>query len=210
MTQPFLRLLVYLYNVVQKVYTLETVGYHKEESMDENAQQTDTTTSKPGGMSPMIIVGVIAVLVLVGGFALFSGKSQTADTAPTPESATNTLGSESLTQPEESATSLEGTSATPDTAMGEEQTIEMEAGAFYYSVKEIRVKKGETVTIHMTAKDMMHDFTIDELGVKSETIKTGESTTFTFAPDQVGEFEYYCAIGQHRKNGQVGKIIVTE
>jgi plastocyanin len=62
----------------------------------------------------------------------------------------------------------------------------------------------------MTAKDMMHDLNIDELGVDGDVVKAGESTTITFTADTVGEFEYYCSVGQHRKNGQVGKLIVTE
>jgi len=29
-----------------------------------------------------------------------------------------------------------------------------------------------------------------------------------FTADTPGEFEYYCSVGQHRANGQVGKLIV--
>ena len=57
---------------------------------------------------------------------------------------------------------------------------------------------------------MMHDFNIDELGVDGPVIKAGETTTIDFVADQVGEFEYYCSVVQHRANGQVGMLIVEE
>ena len=62
----------------------------------------------------------------------------------------------------------------------------------------------------MTAADMEHNFSLDEFAVESEVVAEGESTTIEFLADQVGEFEYYCNIGQHRQNGQVGTLIVEE
>ena len=88
------------------------------------------------------------------------------------------------------------------------KTIAIEAGSFYYNPREIRVKKGEKIKIVLTSKDMMHDFTIDELNVKSPLTKAGETSTVEFVADKNGEFEYYCSVAQHRKMGQVGKIIV--
>jgi plastocyanin len=55
---------------------------------------------------------------------------------------------------------------------------------------------------------MVHDFNIDELNVHSPMTKNGESNTVEFTADKVGVFEFYCSVGQHRKNGQVGKITV--
>jgi heme/copper-type cytochrome/quinol oxidase subunit 2 len=86
----------------------------------------------------------------------------------------------------------------------------MEAGSFYYSPNEIRVKKGETVKIVMKSVDMMHDFNIDELDVKLPITKSGETNSVEFTADTVGEFEFYCSVGQHRANGQVGTLIVEE
>lgn len=55
---------------------------------------------------------------------------------------------------------------------------------------------------------MMHDFNIDELGVKVPITKSGSSAFVDFTPDKTGTFEYYCSVGSHRANGQVGKITV--
>lgn len=88
------------------------------------------------------------------------------------------------------------------------RTITMEAGSFYYTPNVIKVKKGETVRIVLNSVDMMHDFTIDELGVTSEAVKGGESDTIEFVASEAGAFEYYCSVGEHRANGQVGTLIV--
>lgn len=115
---------------------------------------------------------------------------------------------EEIGQPSEANQEQAQTQAEARSPQAEVKEITMDAGAFYYSVKEIKVKKGEKVKIVMTSKDMMHDFNIDELNVKLPITKSGETNTVEFTADKVGTFEYYCSVGQHRKMGQVGKIIV--
>lgn len=94
--------------------------------------------------------------------------------------------------------------------MTEENSFALEAGSFYYKPSVITVKKGETVKIVLNSVDMMHDFVIDELNVRTEIIKSGESGEVTFTPTVAGEFEFYCSVGEHRANGMVGTLIVTE
>jgi uncharacterized cupredoxin-like copper-binding protein len=55
---------------------------------------------------------------------------------------------------------------------------------------------------------MMHNFRLDEFNVQSNTVEPGETATVEFLADQIGEFEFYCEIAQHRANGQVGTLIV--
>jgi heme/copper-type cytochrome/quinol oxidase subunit 2 len=89
-------------------------------------------------------------------------------------------------------------------------TIEIEAGSFYYKPSVLKLKKGEKVTLKLNSVSMMHDFNIDELSLKIPVTKSGDVASVEFTPTEVGEFEYYCSIGQHRANGQVGKLIVVE
>lgn len=163
--------------------------------MDETAQMA--TPEKKGGMNMVLVVAAIAV-VLIGGFMLFN--------RPTNEPATDTAPVET-TQP---AVTDSTESADPATTAGDVITIDMEAGSFYFTPNEIRVKKGQTVRINLTAKDMMHDFNIDELDVDGPVVEAGESTTVEFTASEVGSFEFYCSVGQHRANGQVGTLIVEE
>lgn len=88
------------------------------------------------------------------------------------------------------------------------RTVEVEAGSFYYKPNLIRVQKGEKVKIVMNSVDMMHDFNIDELNVKVPVTKSGATATAEFTASEAGTFEFYCSVGQHRANGQVGTLIV--
>ncbi len=88
------------------------------------------------------------------------------------------------------------------------QTIEVEGGSFYFKPNEIRVKKGQPVTVKLKSVDMMHDFVIDELNVKSATIPGGQTTSVTFTPNTTGKFEFYCSVGKHRQMGMKGTLIV--
>ncbi len=178
-----------------------------------NTQQPTTNQSS---FNPMIIVAIVAIVAIAGIAYMMSRKDA-------PESA-NTIQQEQVTQAPvgdamenkamEADKKTEGMmEAKPSTAAAMEEstdvkTINVEAGAFYYKPAEIRVKKGEKVKIVMTSKDMMHDFLIDELGVKLPITKSGETNSVEFTPDKTGTFEYYCSVGQHRTQGQVGKIIV--
>lgn len=84
----------------------------------------------------------------------------------------------------------------------------VEGGMYYFDPKEIRVKKGDTVKIILTNTEGMHDFVLDEFGVKTKTIKAGETDSVTFVADKMGTFEYYCSVGTHRAMGMKGNLIV--
>jgi nitrosocyanin len=159
--------------------------------MDENTQNTAPANKSNMGM----IVGVVVVVALLAlGYMLLKGnKTSTAPAATT------------TTQP----TTAPSTAPTT-TAMEDVKTVEMEAGSFYYKPNTITVKKGEKVKIVMHAVSMLHNFNIDELNVSMPIVKNGDTGTVEFTADKVGSFEYYCSVGQHRQNGQVGTLTVTE
>lgn len=79
-----------------------------------------------------------------------------------------------------------------------------------YDVKEITVKKGDTVTINFESTDGFHDWVIDEFDAKTSKVQPGVPTSVTFVADKAGTFEYYCSVGSHRMHGMVGKLIVQE
>lgn len=177
------------------------------EDMSETPSNSSTDANK---MNPVIIGIIVLVVALIGFYALKTSGSQ--NSATTEDDA---LVAEPTMTP--TTGTVEETQPADDTVMTEEtvsedgiRTINMEAGSFYYTPNEIRVKKGETVKIVMKSVDMMHDFNIDELDVKLPITKSGETSTVEFTADTVGEFEYYCSVGQHRANGQVGRLIVEE
>lgn len=147
-------------------------------------------------LNPMLIGGVI-IAVLVIGAVVVLGTSRGNKPTETP---TRNTAPQATTGGEESMTE-EG-------AMMAENMIEVEGGSFYFEPNEIRVKAGEPVTIKLNSVDMVHDFVIDELNVRTETIQGGNSGTVTFTPTEPGEYEFYCSVGNHRAKGMVGTLIV--
>jgi nitrosocyanin len=171
---------------------------------------------RQGSKTNLVIVGVL-VLLLIGGIGVLAfnqkNTAMNADTmsAPTPRA---TVPAGSPTDEDagliDAGMAVDGSTGAAEKMQVAARTIEVEAGAFYYKPASITVKKGEKVTVVMKSKDMMHDFVVDELGIQAPVAKAGETVTFDFTADTVGTFEYYCSVGQHRKSGQVGTLIVTE
>lgn len=77
----------------------------------------------------------------------------------------------------------------------------------WYSLKEMRVKKGDTVRLKATTTKGAHDFSLDEFGIKRE-LPLNEEVIIEFVADKTGEFTYYCSKTGHRAKGQFGKLIV--
>lgn len=180
-----------------------------EEQTMPQAPKSNTT--------PLLILAAVVILALVG-VGLVKGRSKTTEPAVTPATESTTSAAPAMTDETESTTSTSPAAMTspaastkPGTSMtadSEVKIVEVEAGSFYYKPNEIRVKKGQKVRIVLKSVSMMHDFNVDELNVHSPITKNGETSQTEFTANKTGTFEYYCSVGQHRKLGQVGKLIV--
>lgn len=168
--------------------------------MEENT--TTTANPAPKNNMPLIIGAVVALVVIGGGIFAFTANKNATKTAGETEMKAE------MSPTQAAPTAGDAMTASPSTTMGDEQTITMEAGAFYFKPAVITAKKGQKVKIVFNSKDMVHNFNVDELGVKGPTVKSGDTSTFEFTPEKTGTFEYYCSIGQHRAKGQVGKITI--
>lgn len=179
--------------------------------MTEEMSQTSETQGGSKGMNPMVI-GIVVLIIALGGFyALKTMGNQ--------DSATTDMDAETM-EMDETANPAGETRLNNDElgdeapAQGETVTeegvrvISMEGGSFYYAPNEIRAKVGETIRVEMESVDMMHDFVIDELNVKSEVAPAGETAVVEFTVTEAGEYEFYCSVGKHRENGMVGTLIV--
>ncbi len=93
---------------------------------------------------------------------------------------------------------------------GVTKKFELVAANFSYSLKEIKVKKGDKVGINLKVSDGFHDLVIDEMKARTAKVSAGQITSVVFTADKVGTFEYYCSVGDHRAQGMVGKIVVEE
>lgn len=72
----------------------------------------------------------------------------------------------------------------------------------------ITVKPGDTITI-TNEGFAQHDFAVDELGVNSELLNNGSTTTITIPEDaEPGDYEFYCTVVGHKEQGMVGTLTV--
>ena len=81
---------------------------------------------------------------------------------------------------------------------------------FEYDIKQIKVKKGDTVTINFKSDKGFHDWVVDEFDAATERVNEGGTTSVTFVADKVGTFQYYCSVMSHRQMGMVGYLIIEE
>lgn len=79
---------------------------------------------------------------------------------------------------------------------------------FSFDVTEIKVKQGDKVKITFVNKEGLHDWRVDEFDAKTKVINEGETDTVEFVASKTGKFEYYCSVGEHRKLGMKGFLIV--
>jgi heme/copper-type cytochrome/quinol oxidase subunit 2 len=78
---------------------------------------------------------------------------------------------------------------------------------------EIRVKKGEIVTVTFSVEDIAHSFTISDDHYRIDRrAEKGKPVTFKFLADKVGEFEIRCtlALDERCQREMRGKLIVLD
>jgi plastocyanin len=91
-----------------------------------------------------------------------------------------------------------------------EGQVALSMADFRFSQNEIRVKRGEALTLLVTNDQGVHDIVIDELGVNSSLIPVGQTVEVVVPTDVAGAFEFYCSVGSHRQLGMVGRLIIEE
>jgi nitrite reductase (NO-forming) len=101
---------------------------------------------------------------------------------------------------------------TPVTTKPSEHVVIDVAGIdFEYDIKQIKVKKGDTVTINFKSNKGFHDWVVDEFNAATERVTEKDGiTSVTFVADKVGTFQYYCSVMNHRQMGMIGYLIVEE
>jgi len=159
---------------------------------------------KNRGNSLIIILIVLAILI-GGGILYYKGAKSQKDALETP------------LPPEETGNI---TPPAPDmiVEIGAEDEIIMEAAPFKeftvegkpfeFSLKEIRVQKGDFVRVTFTNVNGMHDWRLGGYDIGTAVLNAGDSSSVDFKADKAGTFEFYCSVGNHRQMGMVGKLIV--
>jgi cytochrome c oxidase subunit II len=83
-------------------------------------------------------------------------------------------------------------------AEGEPKVIPVTAKRFEFVPHELKLKKGETVTLHVSSEDVQHGFFNRKMKIDSD-IPAGQSADVTFTPQQEGKFliicDHFCGSG---------------
>jgi len=140
-----------------------------------------------------LLIGVVVVLLLVGGYFVFAGKMNKPSTAVTEQ--------QEVFTPTQEASSME--------EEGEVAEITVEGDEYSFSPSELTVNAGQKV--RLTFKNVgsqPHNFVVDGVGVASKTITGGGSDTIEFTASESGTFGFYCGVGNHRALGMEGDLEV--
>lgn len=166
----------------------------------------------------IISILVVIAIFLVGGYLLMNDdkSSDMSENSPSPTVSQSTSPSVSVSpsifvspsiSPSKSVSSSPSSSTEPTVSSVKSFTVK--ASNFVFDLKEIKVKKGDTVRITLQSSGMPHDWVVDEIsGARTKILQSGQEETIEFKADKSGAFEYYCSVGQHRKNGMFGKLII--
>lgn len=162
-------------------------------------------------MKKYTIIAPLMALALTGCTSV-TNVTPAADTTPTTPPAQNQMPAGMSMEPQtpplltvEQKAQLEVgvTAHTPKTL-----TFNITGGSFYFAPNVLHAKKGDTIKIIFTNAGGMHNFVLDEFNVAIDPIQTGATSTVEFVASKTGTFEFYCSVGQHRKMGQKGTLIV--
>lgn len=184
--------------------------------------KSESTNKSQNNNVPIIVVGAIIIAIIVAGSYLTKSSKTSSivpSVSPSPE-INKKNNSEMVEKNGKKNTGMEP-QPTPTLTVDQqtqvkeglssettEKTFNVDGGNFYFAPGEIKVNKGDKVTIVFKNDGGSHNFVLDEFNVESKLIKTGETDTVEFIADKAGTFEYYCSVGQHRNLGMKGKLIV--
>src|SRR6266568_855006 len=140
-------------------------------------EQTPSETPQPKSSQKTIAITIIVLIVLAGGYLLYSTRksaqqhAMTAKMATTPTMTQNSgekghvkegMGTAPVTPPP--LTDLQKKQLASGTATTtKEKTFNISGGNFYFTPDKITVNKGDKVTIIFDNKGGFHDFVIDAL-----------------------------------------------
>lgn len=161
-------------------------------------------------MNKALIIGIILVVLVGGGWFILSSQKTSAPVANLGVTENKDAALEATDTVPAPDTSNVASQSSPEAVMvkGETKTFTIESSNFKFSLPVMKVKKGDTVVVKLTNKEGFHDFTLDEFSVKTAQLAAGKSEDVTFVAGKTGTFEYYCSVGSHRAMGMKGNLIV--
>lgn len=161
-----------------------------------------------------LLIVLVAIVVLGGGWYWYSSTQTPAPAAVTEDMNTqaNTNAGQAQTPPgmmEDGTLPDTSVDASVKVTIGATREFRITNSGMTFTTKTLAVKKGDLVKITFGNTGGTHDFRIDGYSAGTKVLNAGQSETFEFVADKAGSFEYFCSVGNHRANGMVGTLTVT-
>lgn len=97
-------------------------------------------------------------------------------------------------------------SAVPEGA----RTVAVVARDFAFEPATVDVEAGEPIRVDLEVRNEPHDFVVDEAGAHVGG-EAGETAVGGFtAPDEPGEYTFYCSVANHQELGMEGTLVVGQ
>lgn len=158
-----------------------------------------------------VLVLIVVVLIGAGGYYWYS-QNMMATPVETgmndPFGASNSNTNPPVTNPVTPAEPTGASTGTGATA-GAVKEFKFTNSGLKFSPATMTVKKGDRVRITYTNGGGTHDFRVDGYDVGTQVLSNGAQETFEFVANEAGTFEFYCSVGNHRAQGMVGSLVVT-
>lgn len=160
-----------------------------------------------------IALVVVAIIIVLGGVLIFMNQpdvslqeTREADVMHEDNVDSEELIDETIVLPPVTPVVVSPTPSVSTAVVVKEFTVR--GSNFKFTPSEIRVKQGDTVRVTFINESGTHDWNLDEFNVKTKLVQAGQQETVEFVASKIGQFEYYCSVGQHRQMGMKGLLIV--
>lgn len=156
-----------------------------------------------------VIIAVVILLLLGGGaYFYFQNKEGQMVNERDSDDAVMTQSAEPDSSPAAMATDGAKTASDEGSMEVGVKEFTINGSNFKFEPAVMSVNKGDKVKITFKNDGGFHDFTLDEFGVQTKQLAAGASETVEFTANKVGDFEYYCSVGNHRAMGMKGTLTV--
>lgn len=154
-----------------------------------------------------IIALIVLALLIAGGWYLYTNSAAEDDMDANMDE-THDMDGMDMSETQNGDDVSAGSQLDLSDGTANEVTVDVSGTNHSFSASEIRVDAGDTVTVNFMSNGGFHDFVLDEFDAATERVNEGGTTSVTFVADEVGTYEYYCSVGNHRAMGMVGNLIV--
>ena len=89
------------------------------------------------------------------------------------------------------------------------QRVEIKAGKYQFSPRELKIKAGQPVTVALISVDGNHSFDVDALNIHTKEAGKGETVTAEVKAEQLDTQEFYCGDSGHKERDRTGTREIT-